>query len=80
MDQNAKSSYTFAPHDPHALATFNIGNKPYGFLLNGGYDGNYVFYQIAIIDLNAMLAAPTTGRWTNADLFIDPKITTLIGY
>ena len=72
---NANSSYSFEPHDPHTLGTFNIAGKPYGFLLNG-----YGPYKVAIIDLNAMLAAPTTGGWTNTDPFTDPKITTLIGY
>ncbi|MFZ6688223.1 hypothetical protein ACO0K0_10785 [Undibacterium sp. SXout11W] len=73
---NANSSYRFEPHDPHTLGTFNISGKPYGFLLNGAYGS----YKVAIIDLNAMLAAPTTGGWTNTDPFTDPKITTLIGY
>ena len=73
---NAQSSYRFEPHDPHTLGTFNIGGKPYGFLLNGTYGS----YKVAIIDLNAMLASPATAGWLTADPFVDPKITTLLSY
>ena len=73
---SANSSYRFEPHDPHTLGTFNIGGKPYGFLLNG-YSGPY---QVAIINLNAMLAAPATAGVLSKDPFIDTSITQLLKY
>ncbi|MDE2592840.1 MAG: hypothetical protein KGL57_01275 [Burkholderiales bacterium] len=70
------SSYGFGPHDPHTVGTFNIGGKPYGFLLQG-YS---VPYKVVVLDLAAMLAAPNVNGVLKADPFKDAGIAHMLTY
>ena len=70
------SSYSFEPHDPHTVAAFNIGGKPYGFLLQG-YSSPY---QVVILDLNAILNAPASSGVLAGDPLTDTTMAKLLSY
>ncbi|MDE1947349.1 MAG: hypothetical protein KGI35_01925 [Burkholderiales bacterium] len=71
------SSYSFEPHDPHTVGAFNVGGKPYGFILQGGYGP----YKVGVIDMNAWLAAPTASAGLLAsDPMADASIVRLLTY
>jgi hypothetical protein len=70
------STYAFEPHDPHTVGVFNVLGKPYGFLLQGYYSA----YKVAVLDLNAWLAAPTTAGLLTSDPIKNVSITKLLSY
>lgn len=70
------STYAFEPHDPHTVGVFNVLGKPYGFLLQGYYSS----YKVAVLDLNAWLAAPTTAGLLTSDPIQNTGITKLLSY
>lgn len=70
------STYRFEPHDPHTLGAFNVLGKPYGFLLQG----SLAPYKVAVLDLNAFLAASTATGATAGDPMVNTTITRLVGY
>lgn len=77
VSDNDSSSYGFEPHDPHTVGVFNILGKAYGFLLQGSYSGNY---QVAVLDLAAMLAAPASAGIWSSDPFADVNQVKLLSY
>jgi len=58
------------------VGAFNIGGKPYGFLLQGSVKP----YMVVVVDLIAWLAAPATNGVLTTDPLTDPTVTKLLGY
>lgn len=73
------SSYRFSPHDPHTVGAFNVGGKPYGFLLQSIASGTSA-YKVAVLDLPAIVAAPATSGVLNNDPFLDNNQVKLLSY
>lgn len=72
-------SYRFSPHDPHTVGAFNVGGKPYGFLLQNSASGTSA-YKVAVLDLPAIVAAPATSGVLDTDPFLDNKLVKLLTY
>jgi hypothetical protein len=51
------TSFSFEPHDPHAVAVFNLKGKPYGFLMSGSYSG----YTLLSMDLQGIINSPAAN-------------------
>lgn len=73
------SSYRFSPHDPHTVGAFNVGGKPYGFLLQNSVSSTSA-YKVAVLDLSAIVAAPANGGVLSSDPFLDNNLVKLLSY